>query len=504
MDERFTIEAYDDLFDFDETIDPAQQAMHGLLLTYFEAQSDRPHPRSATILAKIRADHLRHHDRRSWLKLRPWPIGLAAAAVLVFAFLLMVPGRDGGKALALDLREFGYLPGLPDWGFYDDDPETFQEAEVYIARVRAQRDEMISAGKVTEAMIDWAYLSRHLRSLGRWDEALREMHAACEYGRSHQERRKAEGFGGEAMYYVCLTDLGNTYTLLGDFDLAYSYHEQSFDLAEEYVRWAHSPGGTAVDKSSYGLAQALAGTLVPRYWAFSAVAIEQGDYAAAWNYHMQAEALLEDWLKHETFAHNVYVPEGASLFERCRAILPFRNPSIEPSIVKVREHLLRTARLLRLQRELAGAEQALTEGRSIPYNAENDESRLIFSEPMEALRIAIARGDFASALSRAAEADRNSGMVFFEVDRGIPRPRPHPLALTELLYLRAVAEAGLSEDDPDRLTTALDLITETLARLPSEQSLTGDEVDPYLYSKLSAWRDEVLTWQNRLKEREAT
>ena len=147
------------------------------------------------------------------------------------------------------------------------------------------------------------------------------------------------------------------------------------------------------------------------------------------------------------------------------------DEDLKSPVVKVREHLLYRTRLLRIDRDLDAAAATLQLAQTLPPRPFADESRLDFNEPMERVRLAIARGDFAAALDAADEAGEHLG------PRRFPAPYlAHPpiglLASAELQFFHGLARAGLDPQDPKALAlieSAIIVVDQSAASLPSQQ-----------------------------------
>jgi tetratricopeptide (TPR) repeat protein len=396
-------------------------------------------PRCHRTLAAIRKELGRSADISAHLapRHRRWPAvaTLATAAVLGFAFLIV-------QVDAFDLREIGYARPIPFAGnsFDATDSAAVDAMMQRMATARADLEQALTTG--SDPWLPWTQLYRNLRALGRWDEALAEMHAFVEY--ACEEDRKP---GRYTMYYSGLFDLGETYAALGDYDKAWDYHQQSLNLARDYLEWAERTGRIG-DTSPTARAGGLASTLLPRLDALSTLAAAKGDMRSAWEYHNQATELLADYSRLECKERGLNASPSASLVELCRAVVADGGAPESP-VVKVREHLLREARLHRLERNLDLAEQTLDAAATLPVYPFADESRLDFNEPVERLRIAIARGDFVLAIQHAEEAAQHTGPREFD---GYPTHPPIGIvARAEVRFLKGVALAGLNRADPEAI-----------------------------------------------------
>jgi hypothetical protein len=151
------------------------------------------------------------------------------------------------------------------------------------------------------------------------------------------------------------------------------------------------------DLSPLARARAMANTLAPQYWGLNSIQAALGHVDQAWQQLGEAESVLDEYFRLECAQRELDVLPDATLLDLARAVAETDHAGLESMIVKVREHLYYRAVLYRLSRDLDSAEDSLESASLIPDYPFADESRLAFNEPMERLRIAIARGDFASA-----------------------------------------------------------------------------------------------------------
>lgn len=178
--------------------------------------------------------------------------------------------------------------------------------------------------------------------------------------------------------------------------------------------------------------------------------------AQAWEYLGQAEDLLTTYFRDECENRMLPVEPDSSLVELCQLVVDGGDTGLESMVVKVRAHFLRRARLLRLDRDLDAATRTLDVAATLPDYPFADEFGLDYNEPMERLRSAIARGDFADALARADKAEAKTGPRRF-----YGRPTHPPIGIivrAELRYLCGTALAGSNESAPDTLQESLRLI----------------------------------------------
>jgi tetratricopeptide (TPR) repeat protein len=400
-------------------------------------------------------------------------VQVAASFALVVGLIaiLLVPDWPFGEssaARAADLREIGFAPPLVMAGLWPDltDQDALRRAEQAVAEASLELERALALNDtdVLDPWIPWTRLYRNLRVMGRWEEALDEAQSFLAYARNRDQQ--PERF---SMYYTALSDVGNLYLALGDYETALSYHQESLAAAREYHEWFELHGRSD-DPRPHRLASVLAGGLAPRLWVLSILAAAQGDQPAAWEYHRQAAELLTDFFRKECRFRGLPAAPDASLVELCQTVVADGDAGLESLVVKVREHLLYEARLHRIDRDLEAASETLRLGRTIPDYPFADESRLDFNEPVEELRLAIARGQFAAALAAADRAARHTGPRHFE---GYPSHAPvGVLARTELRFLRGVALAGLDPNNPEALCliqSALDAIHQSADQLPQAQ-----------------------------------
>lgn len=441
-----------DLMGDGDSIDPRQWAMHGLLTVYFRYERSREQASGLQPHGPAERTHaVRPPLRRRTLA---WSIaGLLATAALI-AVAVLIPRWQG-----FDLREIGFaVPVLAAGPSIDPgDSEAVDAVSSKVQQNRAERDEALRTGE--DPWLPWTQLYRNLRAVGRWDEALEEMHAFEAYAQEQDQWPDRY-----SVYYVCLSDLGNTYAAIGDYDQAWDYRKQSLAVARDYQEWYLATLGVANDSAAYP--QAMTSTLVPRLSALSTLAAAKGDMRVAWEYHNEAGDMLTDYFRRECTDRGLNMSTSATLADLCASVVADGN--VPHSLaVKVREHLLREARLHRLDRNLDAAEQTLETAATLPDFPSADESHLDFNEPMERLRIAIARGDFNSALQHADEAAQHTSLREFD---GYPTHPPiGTTARAELNLLRGVAGIGLDVTDSTAIRTvasAMHTVDEIAALVP--------------------------------------
>ncbi len=382
--------------------------------------------------------------------------GLAAAAALGIGAVLffMKTGRE--QAAAFDLREVGYArPILVTGPSIDAEfPDLLAETQALVEERRREVQERLASDEDREgAWYPWTQLYRNLRWLGRWEEAFAEMNGLLAFATELENTPKRY-----TPYGIVLGDLSITYAAIGDYDQALAFRRRAYDYARDYQEWNYRTGATS-DKRPHGLLASLAASMFPQCRHLSLLHAARGEMAEAWRYDREAEDWLLRFFREECRVQGYEVRPDASLTELCLTIVGRPHEGLESQVVQVREMYLNRARLHRLDRNLDAAEVALDLGSTNPDYPHADESRLDFNEPMERLRIAIARGDFAAALRHADEAAQQKG------PRSFPTNPRHPpisvIARAELMFLRGVALAGSNPADPEAeqfIEVAIDLL----------------------------------------------
>ncbi len=443
--------APDDLHDPSEPFDAGQWAMHGLLSVFFESAD-----RDRTEYVRGIIERVGRERERRELFARPgparvgrrWILRGVAAALLAAACLLLWLQTGDQPAMAFDLREVGFQPPLLAANFWPpllDDAERAQ-VEQKVADARADRDSILATGQHDQppVWLPWSQLYRNLRSLGRWEEALAESRAFVDYARQRDQTEPDR----YSPYYWALSELGEFYLALGDYETARELYQETAKVARDLQEWMHKHGRSGDDRP-HALQADLAISVAPPLLMLSKLAAAEDDQDTAWEYHRQAEALLLDYFRMDCQYRGLNVPPEASLYDHCMAAAEAPDTAFESLAVCVRELLLNEAMLLRLDRDLDGAAEALERARTIPYYPYADTFRQDFHVPMETLRIAIARGDWQAALAAADEAAQHTGP---RIPPGFPYQEPIAvLARAELRFLRGVALAGLDPTDPDAL-----------------------------------------------------
>ena len=399
---------------------------------------------------------------------------IAASLIIVagVAIVLLTPGWPFGKrgeASASDFTQLGFQPALSTFELLlaPDDQAAFRHAEQAVEEARADLADALNLGKRDESppWIPWTKLYRNWAALGKWDEAFSVIQEFLHYA----ERLESQP-DRYSMYYTVLSDLGNFYLAIADYDRAREYYERSLDRARDYQEWFHRPGHSP-DPRPHALDLALATGLSPRFWMLSTLHATQGDTRRAWGYVNQAEEYLTAFFVKECAARKLDIAPDASLPELCQAVVEDGDEGLRSPVVMVREHLLYRTRLLRIDRDLDAAAATLQLAQTLPDNPFADGSRLDFNEPMERLRQAIARGDFAAALDAADEAGERLGPRHFD-DEILSHPPIGLLARAELQFFRGLARAGLDPKDPEALTlieSAIKVVDQSATALPQDQ-----------------------------------
>lgn len=536
--------AAEDLSDPATPFDADQWAMHGLMAAYFEsARADpqgRVEARVQALLARVGAfcprpklggtgvpagepapSWLRGPPRRmaSWLRPHPWALrgaGLAAAMIVLAVIVPLAWRAAEREAFAAAATKVALTP-IPEVQFelLEGDALRAREAAIATARetlaaLRAEAERAAREDTPEEAqaaahrvLMPWKDVYRPLRDLGRWDEALAEMHAELDYMQTGNNPT-GQPLASPDWLSVLLLDLGSTLEMMGDYDGARESYLQSIEerrqMAEAGFAW-HS----AHDGERYARARRIetcVGTVVPAYWRMSYLAALAGDLPEARHWHALAEACLRDYFvgaceaaaqqdseqRAEASGGPQSEPEAPargpgwygrparelSLLEAYNAApREFREPQLDYSVPeqdafarsyngfipasafvsKLREHLYHEARLCRMERNFAGAREVLTAAARLPYDAVSDESRLMFSEPMEWARIAIAERDYAPALAKLAEAERNTGPIPLwdpTTANDVSKPPIPPLGVAEMQLLKGAALAALNRSAAER------------------------------------------------------
>ena len=477
----------DDLMDSREPFDPGQWAMHGLLSTFVDhANQDRTRHVQAIMdriaretesvapsggLPRDRED-LRLDSPHSFLRQpRLHRIAVAAlVAVVCVLFGLWLLWSSGGndRAIAMDLREVGFAPPLPAAGLWSEplDDAAYREAELTVAEARVELRKALAINDRAkhDPWPAWTRLYRNLRAMGKWEEALAEAQAFVAYAK--RQNAMPDRY---SPYYWSLNDLGDMYQALGDYENALACHREALHAGRDYHEWFHRTGRSG-DRRPHALESALACALAPRLWKLSTLAAAQGDQRTAWDYHEQAGQLLTDFFQKDCAFRGLTVPPDATLFDLCMAVAPVGDRHFKTPAVLVRQHLLHEAMLLRIDRKPEAAAETIERLQAIPDYPRADDFRQDFRIPMEELRIAVARGDYAAALSAADEAEQHTDMRYRE---GYPFQGPiGTLARAELRFLRGVALAGLDPKDPDALgmiESAIEVVEQSAASLPETQ-----------------------------------
>lgn len=478
---------FNDLFEGDPA-EPAQLAMHGLLCVYHEIQAGVRGSRADEILS--------HLPEAPWvwqflaLPRRRLMIGLAAAAILV-AMLTRWPISPEPMAFGNIARNFALASPnpFPMRLLLSDDPE-YTQVSATIDKLRLERDEQLKLDE--DAWLPWTQLYRNLFAVGRWDEALDEMHAFSEY--AEERNRAPEGY---SMYYSALYDVGKAYTAMGEYAQAMRYHLQALDERITYqTRFLAARGVTETRSREYALA--MSNTLAPQYWALAAAGEATGDLPAADGYLAQAEHVLLAYLRTVPSSEPPSEPKAPaprpspSPFKgggRGEGTAPYPNAivlelhtraiallyatddrTIDSQLIKVREHFLSRARWLRLSDRPGEALELLELAWQIrPYDRFKyaGESRLEFYEPFEEAYVYLLIEDYSSAINATQRAEAcTSGIAH----PGYPALPPIGIiARAELQFLKGVVLAGLNRADPEAvllIDSALATIDDATTPLP--------------------------------------
>ena len=233
--------------------------------------------------------------------------------------------------------------------------------------------------------------------------------------------------------------------------------------------------------------------MAPRYWRLANLAESEGDLKAAREYLDDAARLFREALVAACDAHAQRVSSDTLLPELAVTLAQVANPTFDSLIVHVRGHLLREAEWLRLQKEPDSAWDVLLSAQSIRPDAWRDESGLNFNEPLEALRIALARGDFNAALTFADQAEQNLTGQAFPAERGLTRAPVSVLTQAELRFLRGVAKAGFDPTDPEAtklIRSSIDVVRPLVDSVP-----TGFR--NRLHGHLETWNDVEMARGDR-------
>jgi tetratricopeptide (TPR) repeat protein len=121
------------------------------------------------------------------------------------------------------------------------------------------------------------------------------------------------------------------------------------------------------------------------------------------------------------------------------------------AVVLMRAHLYHEARLLRFEGRYDEAAQALARAKQVAYFPEADEYRLPFAEPLEAARIAIAQGNYQTALGHLDVAAHNAGSLEVPGDPNLSQREIAPARRAEVELLKGLALLGLEEQHEARV-----------------------------------------------------
>jgi tetratricopeptide (TPR) repeat protein len=423
--------------------------------------------------------------------------GLAVAAGLVIAVVSLFQHAPTARADDALLRTIALrLVLLPDLDpFLSDNPAALQALIDEVGSSRRQRDEAVrlvaealddeSRSKATEsALQSWAHVYRRLRDLGRFEEALAEIHQCIHYCRT------TPAFGGESgWYHVVTADLGHLYLSMADLPNARRAYQQSIDAREKTRQAFLSRKDNPV--SVPGRASNEAFELGPLYWSMSRVAIAEGNFEDAHKWLQRSDHAFRTYFAAVCEANGMTCPADGGALTAFRATPDvFQAPpermsgeehdrfaaqykGFVPSTgltTKLHAHLYFTACLALAEGNVSTAEQTLRVAKGVPLSYCADEDRLDFFEPMLAARIAIADRRYKQALDFIAEAEQHAGLPPCS---DIANNRPiAPARIAELTLLKGVALLGVDETSADGrqlVEKALAIPEKLAAGLPAEQ-----------------------------------
>ena len=493
-------------FDLDTPLDPAECAMHGILLTLLDGSAasdeqyaarlidalgrgtradtlepgaraeEQPEPRASAravlpgsaghaVSRRQRQEHGDSGHIRDRLRRHRGKLGTAGACLIVVLAVLFFRG-GGDSARALDLREIGYAPPLPMAEVWpaklDDEAARAAEERIAAARIKLSSTLEQPIPGFIDPWIPWTQIYRGLRSLGRWEEAIDEALAFTEYARTRNA-----GPEGYTMYYTALADTGKLYLAIGDYENAKTYLHQACVEARNYHEWSCGSASFRNPRPHF-LKIALAGSVGSYLGTLTAIASGEEDQEAAWALHRQAEALLTDYFANECVYRELDVADGASLYELCMAVATVADADYETPATLTRQHLLREASLLRVDRKADEAARLIERIDTIPYYPGADDLRQDFWVLLERVRIAIAQGDFPTALAAAKAAEVVAGPVPLQDSEGRDRTRDAvgPLARAELIFLRGVVLNSASPGDTSalfKMESAMEILNQSAA-----------------------------------------
>ncbi len=481
----------DDALDPSEPIDARQWAMHGLLRVHFEDPRAR-HKRVDTTLRRLGIDpdasrfaapahaapSLLAPRARRRLRRRPrvtrlrwlWTSGVAAAVlfIAIVAYVTTLGPRHAMAGAYTELVAFnlaGTIGRLDLDALLAGDPIALAKVECAIdddwATCAALRSALESGDQsVSNAFYHaWSRAYRGLRSLGRWDESIEQMYDLAD----HAARYHVPG-AISPWPHIALMDVGETRLARGDLAGAREAFLDSLALREMDVETARASSKVA---TRFGVPPIC---LVPVYWRLSDLALAEGDLDAAWAWHRRCEPLLRDYFAAVCRASRIAVPEAADalvLFER---FVPdeFRTPDpngyqaswaiVENQyggflpaaslVVQIRAQTYRTARLMRLSGNLAGAELMLRRAWAVADYPSADDERLAFAIPLEFARLGILHERWADAASWLERARAGTAAVVVEgPESDLSKPRLAGAKLTELNLLAGLVAIKLGGSD---------------------------------------------------------
>ncbi|HVP10510.1 MAG TPA: tetratricopeptide repeat protein [Phycisphaerae bacterium] len=471
-----------------EGFNPTQNAMHGLLSAYFEAESSDRSERADAILARLgiqptgaaaRAScrpaavrqHLYHKLRRLAL-----PVLLLAGVTLTIAVfwrstppLMAKSYANAANAGTVALYFAGDLSTL----FNDDPAQAEQHRKIINDEKLKVQEELAAPVQDTGLLFAWQALYCDLRDLGLREESIRENEAALAYIRSAPEDQRSMVW--EA---ILLDGLGNTLAAFGDYQEARTAYLES--LA---IRWIQPGNPDDPHHGEPGYEGDIVGAVTFLYCRLVMLSLAEGDLPQAWRWHNRAEAAVQQWLRTTCEANGVAVATDATLWELWNALpAEYRHPKMTTSSDEesnspsaayrlylpgegqfhlVGAVLYHEAVLHRLSGDYAAAHQALDRAETLcdflTRRPTNDEYHLPLILRIEEARLEIIEKNYSSALRRLDHAEEYDAAFRDCVAREAagepgapPTPDVHKLPLrpmrrAEMNLLRGVALLGLGD-----------------------------------------------------------
>ncbi len=407
---------------------------------------------------------------------------LAAACLLLWAFFFREPGRDqvafadpvnavgpdllltpydvnsvGINVVAIESECRTRQQTLDDWKTrIAANPSNLSETPVQDDSTRISKDELMQL---------WASIYRDLRRIGRYDEALRSAQAASSYATANNPTGRVLG----SWPWICMNDIGAVCAAAGDYAAAGNAFEESIRLRETEAR--RQPAGVRPDHLEAERIMARAHILPPLLWQKSYLALLQNDIPAAWEQHHRAEAILREYFAAIAAAVGTSIAADASAydaFSRCppEFQLPANGYTVEEAanltrefagfrpnasiVQKLRAHLVRTARLLRLEGRFDDARLLLGQATKIAHSACHDEERTDFALFVELARVALLQRRPDVALQFVATAEASAGPKSCALDPGNDKQAITGLPLLELDLLQAAALLAYADANEPR------------------------------------------------------